>query len=1056
MPARRQCAVQTESQGLTLSALIPTVLILATLLSFPGTGETSQASPATVRGTVQDQAGAPVPGATVTANNLGTGQSRTVSSDAEGQFEILQLAPGAYEVQASQSGFSAKTQGDLQLAAGQLATLDLVLEPAPEASSATSAITANLIREDQLIGLPLNGRSYSQLATLQAGVADPVGSSAAQGGGSGSLTVAGGRSSANNFLLDGTNVMDTSNRIPLSAAGVQLGADAVLQVHVFSPQYGAEYGRGSGGVLNSITRSGTNEFHGAFFEYFRNSKLDARNFFNPGPEPLPFKRNQFGFTLSGPIRREKTYFMGSFEGMRNRLTTPQIDFFPDEQARRGPVAPTIAPYLALFPLPNGGSIGGGIGINSASQFLPTDENFFTVRLDHSISERDSLFARYTFDDATSTSPQRVFLWRTETLSRQQYLTLNATHIFNPSFLTSFRFGYTRPTNAVDTLSLIEIPRSLFFVPGAPQFGQISIPGLDSFGPLFVTPEANIMNSFQFADDVVIQRGAHALKFGFEAHRYRWDVFNGFRKGAVWSFNSLESFLQGGPEGTNLDVALPGSDNRRAFRQTLAGFYAQDEYTINPNFQINLGLRYEFATIIRDRDGKTSFLPDPVHDQALQIGPMLNDNPSLRSLAPRLGITWSPRSSPSTVLRAGFGIYYDQLLEYVVDLQKNSAPFYKRAVRVNFDSSTTFPDATAAAAGTSFQAEILDYRHMTTPMVLRYNVALQQELASGWSLQASYVGAKGNHLFRGYEANLYPDPVAQADGSLFFPPNSGPINPAFGAIAITSSDAQSLYNSLQLSANRRLSRGISLRASYTYSKSVDDASTSFTGTSAAAARQYPLMRTLDRGLSDFDIRHRLVLNYFYTLPVGTGQRWWKSGVLSHILGGWRLGGIMRFRSGTPFHPQINVRTPGFLFAANRPDLLPGRSNNPILGDPKQYFDPSVYSVPTPGTLGNAGRNTIIGPRVFNLDVSLQKEFLLDAKRRLEFRAEFFNLPNHTNFAAPRGGSAIVFSGAFRGVDPITGLLDPIVGRKPGRNPTAGRITSLATPPRQIQFALRLSF
>ncbi len=1046
MPARHQGAVQLERQGSALAALIPAVLILAALLFLPGTGEAAQTSPATVHGTVQDQAGAPVPGATVTVKNLETGQSRTVSSDAEGQFEILQLAPGAYEVQASKSGFSAKTQGDLQLAAGQSATLDLVLEPSPEAPSGA---TANLIREEQLIGLPLNGRSYSQLATLQAGVADPVGSSAAQGGGSGSLTVAGGRSSANNFLLDGTNVMDTSNRVPLSAAGVQLGADAVLQIHVFSPQYGAEYGRGSGGVLNSVTRSGTNEFHGAFFEYFRNSNLDARNFFNPGPEPLPFKRNQFGFTLSGPLRREKTYVMGNFEGMRNRKTEPQIDFFPDEQARQGmitgssgevlriiPVHPSVRPYLSLFPIPNDLRLGGGVGRNVASQFLPTHENFFTVRLDHSISERDSFFARYTFDDATSTSPQRVFLWRTETLSRQQYLTLNATHIFNPSLLTSFRFGYTRPTNAVDTLSSIEIPRSLFFVSGAPQFGQISIPGLDSFGPLFVTPEANIMNSFQFADDVVVQRGAHALKFGFEVHRYRWDVFNGFRKGAVWSFNSLESFLQGGPKGTNLDVALPGSDNRKAFRQTLAGFYVQDAYTVNSRFQLNLGLRYEFATIIRDRDGKTSFLPDPVHDSVLQIGPILNDNPSLRSLAPRLGISWSPRSSPNTALRAGFGIYYDQLLEYVVDLQKNSAPFYKRAVRVNFDSSTTFPDAAAAAAGITSQAEILDYRHMTTPIVLRYNFALQQELAGGWLLQASYVGAKGNHLFRGYEANLYPDPVVQADGSLFFPPNSGPINPAFGAIAITSSDAQSFYNSLQLSANRSLSEGISLRASYTYSKSVDDASTSFTGTSAGAARQYPLMRTLDRSLSDFDIRHRLVINYFYTLPVGSGQRWWKSGILAHVLGGWRLGGIVRFRSGTPFHPSVNFRTPGFLFSANRPNLLPGRSNNPILGGPERYFDPSVYSVPPPGTLGNAGRNTIIGPSVFNLDVSLQKEFLLDAKRKIQFRAEFFNLPNHPNFAVPRRGSTDVSSGAA--------------------SPTAGRITSTVTPPRQIQFALRLSF
>ena len=1077
MPVRRQCALQPEGQGSTFSALVPMVLLLSAMLCLPGTGSAAQVSPATVRGTVQDQAGAPIPGATVTANNLGTGQSRTVSSDAEGRFEILQLAPGSYEVQTSQSGFRAKTQGDLQLTAGQLATLDLVLEPAAEISSATSSITANLIREDQLIGLPLNGRSYSQLATLQAGVSDTSAASGSRGVGGGSLTVAGGRSTSNTFLLDGTNIMDTGNRVPRSAAGVQLGADAVLQVHVFSPHYGAEYGRGSGGVLNSVTRSGTNEFHGTAFEFLRNDNLDAARWEDNAfcPDELrendqckpEFKRNQFGFLLTGPVRKERTFFMGSFEAMRDRETKTQIDFFPGEQARQGLVIPTVRPYLDLYPLPNGRSLSGGlVGINSASQFLPTNENFFAIRIDHQISERDSFFARYNFDDATSRSQQASFLFATEVKSRQQYLTLVGSHIFTPSVLTSFRLGYTRPAEAIDTLASIEIPRSLFFVLGSPQFGQIEIPGLSTFGPQSTTPEVNIMNSFQFADDVVVQRGAHSLKFGFEVHRYRWDVFNSFTKGAVWSFNSLESFLQGGPEGTNLAVALPGSNNRKGFRETLAGFYAQDVYTVSPNLQLNLGLRYEFATIIRDKDGKTAFLPDPVHDRELQLGPMLQDNPSLRNFAPRLGLAWSPFGSRSFVLRAGFGIYYNQLLEYMVDLQKNSAPFYKRAVRVNFDSSRTFPDAVAAAAGlsfnTPFQAEILDYRHMTTPMVLRYSFALEQELAGGWRSQVSYVGARGNHLFRGYEANLYPDPITRDDGSLFFPPfpKDGPINPvnpAFGAIGITSSDAQSFYNSLQLSVNKSLSRGISLRASYTYSKSVDDASSSSSGSSAASSRQYPLMRTLDRALSSFDIRHRLVLNYFYTLPFGSGQRWLNSGILTRVLGGWRLGGIIRFRTGTPFLPRVNVRRSGFLFAANRPNLLPGATNNPIegvagacagenagkrLGGPNAfggiiYFDPCVFETPEAGALGNAGRNTIRGPSVLNLDVSLQKEFLLDAKRRLQFRVEFFNLPNHPNFAAPRGGSAIVFSGAVR-------------------NPPAGQITDTVTTARQIHFALRLSF
>ncbi len=458
--------------------------------------------------------------------------------------------------------------------------------------------------------------------------------------------------------------------------------------------------------------------------------------------------------------------------------------------------------------------------------------------------------------------------------------------------------------------------------------------------------------------------------------------------------------------------------------------------MSPRLKLNLGLRYEFTTLLHDKFGKSIFLPDPVRDSNVQIGPLLEGNPSLRNFSPLLGISWSPGSSGNTVLSAGFGVYYDQLLEYVVDQLKSTVPFYSVVVRNNFDSSTTFPDAVAAAAGTPFQAQGLDYRNTTTPMVLRYNFAVQQQLPGGWRLRTSYVGARGNHLFRNYEANLFPVPITEADGSLFFPPNEGPVNPAFGGIRITSSDAQSLYNSLQLSVNRRLSQGISFQAGYTYSKSVDDASSSGPETDAS---QYGLLRTQDRSLSDFDIRHRLVINYFYTPPLGAGRGRWGSGVFSHILGGWTLGGITSLRTGVPFTPLVQVRTPGFLFSARRPNLLPERKTNPVLGEPDQYFDPFAYSLPPPGTLGNAGRNTLIAPTVFNMDVSLQREFSLDAKRRLQFRAEFFNLLNHTNFARISGGSNNIFVGAS--------------GR---RNPTAGRLHSTATTARQIQFALRFSF
>ena len=950
------------------------------------------------------------------------------------------------------------------------------------------------ISESQLVGLPLNGRSYSQLATLQSGVSDPSSSSASRGTGGGSLTVSGGRSSSNIFSLDGTNIMDAANQVPRSAAGVQLGSDAVLQVQVFSSAYAAEYGRGSGGFLNSITRSGTPQLHGNLFEYLRNSALDARNFFDKSDAPIPpFKRNQFGFTVTGPLIKERTFFMGSFEALKDRLTYNNQDYVPDIEARQGiitnaagqeirrvPVDPRMVPYLALYPIPNQiPHLGNGIAQSAYSQFLPTDESFFTVRVDHKISERDGLFVRYTFDDATSNSFQGGVSYTNRSESRQQYITLVESHIFSPLTLNSFRLGFTRPVAAQQSVLSVasfpnqEIPRALYFVPDAPQFGRIEVPGLSGFGPEGEHPKSNVMNTFQLADDLVMQRGSHAWKVGLQVHRYRWDLFSSWNKSAVWSFNSLESFLRAGPESTSLQVALPVSDDRVAYRQTYLGLYMQDEYKLSPRLQISAGLRYDFTDLIHEARGRTAFLLDPARDTQAQVGPIAKDNPAALNFSPRLGITWSPWGNRDTVLSAGFGIYYDQMLEYLVDQRKNTAPFYKVAIKPNFDSTPKpngFPNAARAAEGTSLLAQVLDYAHMSNPMVLRYNFTMQQPLPGGWRTQVAYVGARGNHLFRSYEANLLPVPITRPDGSLFFPPYCNPnglnnlpvcksdvldnrANPAFGGINILSSDAQSFYNSLQISAAKALSHGLSLQGSYTFSKSIDDASAQSTNTEGEG--QYGALRTLDRGLSSFDIRHRLTANYFYTLPFGRGQHWWSSGVLAGLFGGWRVGGIFSLRTGTPFSPAINVRTPGYLFAAIRPNLLPGRNNNPASGvsegcagikagtklaPPDLGFDPCAFSVPAePGTLGNAGRNTIIKPSAVNMDVSVQKDFAVDAKRRLQFRAEFFNIANHPNFSGSTSSEVLIFSG-------VSGQ----------RSSAAARTHMTTTTARQLQFALRISF
>ncbi|OFV94694.1 MAG: hypothetical protein A3F68_11375 [Acidobacteria bacterium RIFCSPLOWO2_12_FULL_54_10] len=501
-----------------------------------------------------------------------------------------------------------------------------------------------------------------------------------------------------------------------------------------------------------------------------------------------------------------------------------------------------------------------------------------------------------------------------------------------------------------------------------------------------------------------------------------------------------------------------------------GFYGQDTFSVRPGLSLDLGLRYEFTTLVHDEMNRDVYLPNPMRDSVLQTGRFLESNPSLKNFSPRLGLSWSPFGPRGMVIRAGAGIYYDQLLEYIVDKRKNSAPFYQRAVRTNFNAQPyPLKDAVRAVleANIPFHVEVLDYKTDSTPVVLRYDFSLQQDLPGGLNASFAYVGARGNHLYRSFEANELPLPDVRADGSLFFPAQcsqlpanasasdrqtcrayAGPINPAFSTISYTTADAQSFYNSLRISLSKRLGQAASIQGSYTFSKSIDDSSSD-----SFEAGQYGWDRTENRGLSDFDVRHRIVFNYFYNLPFGAGHSWLNSGIASTILGGWRIGGIVNWRTGVPYSATVSMRSQGYLFAPSRPSLKAGSSNNPTegttagcgpipagqqLGTRDRYYDPCAFAPPAAGTVGNLARNSIIAPSVFNMDMSLQKDFSIDSKRQLQFRAEVFNLPNHTNFNMNQGGSTIVFRGS--------GSI----------NPTSGRLGSTATTARQIQLALRLSF
>lgn len=848
-----------------------------------------------------------------------------------------------------------------------------------------------------------------------------------------------------------------------------MGADALLQVQVFSTTYGAQYGQAAGGVLNSISRSGSNEFHGTLFEYLRNSKVDSRNFFDSSVKP-PFKRNQFGTTVSGPIIGDETFFTVSMEILKNRLTETFSYFVPDDDVRLKAVD-SVKLYVALYPpaqtrvliIKDGKPTATGLAENRVPLAQPADDYFFMTRIDQHLGDNDALFGRYTFDDAKQGSfpAQPYFINWGKT--RQQYLTLAETHFFSLALLNTVHLSYTRPILDLYTTPLIQVPQELNFLPTAPQFGSIRMPGMNFLGPNQEYPAGNVMNSYQFTDDIIYRRRAHTWRFGSLGERFQWNSFDSNGQSAIWTFSSLDSFLRGGDTGTRLEVALPGSDSYRAFRQSLFALYLQDDYQVRPNLTLNLGLRHEFTTMIHDEDGRTVHLLDELHGTQPEKGPLMSRNPSLRNFAPRIGLSWSPGNSSKTVIRAGFGVYFDQIIAYSVDALRTTVPFYRRVVLQNIDTSDPkrgFPNALAAAgdAKATQQLRIFEYADPKTPTVYRYHFTLERELVRGIPLQATYVGSRGNHLLRGIEINQFPFPERRLDGSLFFPPDSqydprfGPdntMNPAFRSIEKTLTDAQSFYNSFVLSVNPRPWKGLTLGGNYTYSKSVDDSSEH-----GVSMGEYSLDRKSNRSLSSFDNRHRFSLRYFYNLPFGHGRQWLGSGLLSHILGDWRIGGVLSLRAGQNASVQYGIPTTDYLFTSNRPNLKPGYSNNPVkgvtagcngveagreLGGPDLYFDPCAYATPAAGTIGNVGRGTLIGPGTANLDFSLQKEFSVGSERKLQFRAEFFNLPNHTNLRPPTAGALQVFRNA-------SGLV----------NPSGGRLRSTATTPRQIQFALRLSF
>lgn len=1023
-----------------------------------------------------------MPGANVVIVNEDTGISRTVKADAAGHYFVPGLGLGNYRVTGSKEGFQTEVRGGLVLTVAREEVVDLSLA----VGSATETVEVNgqaplvdtsdaslgaLVDDRTIRSLPLNGRSYDQLAVIQPGVihADPgIPNIPLQYGSGERFTVGGQRPTSNLFLLDGTDINDHSNSTPGGASGSLLGVDTILEFKIFTNWFNAEYGHSSGSVVSSVTRSGTNAIHGTAFEYVRNSAMDARNYFDTaGLPPPPFSRNQFGGVIGGPIKKDKAFFFAGYEGLRQILATTLTATTPDAAARQGSlpngsggtttvtVSPNIVPYLnAFYPLPNGRDYGDGTGAYTSAPPAPTQDDNFMGRVDYQVNSKLSLFARYVYDQDSANAPQPLPTQLTVTADKRQYTTIQANAMLSPKAFNNVRFSYNRSAATIDTMTVgVSNVSALAFIPGQ-DIGAIAVGSLNAGSTNHaLTTLGNssgngnyvyAFGNYETADDFSYVKGKHTLKTGFNIERIEDNFSNPSSTRGYYVFKTLNTFLTATPSTFQTTVPV-GVSAYWGMRQTLMGAYVQDDYKANSRLTVNLGLRWEAVTDPYDVNGKTAQLPTLLSPATVISSNVFNVGKA--NFEPRIGLAFQLNSSGKTVLHAGAGTYYNQMLPVTYYNYCRLQPFYTTEQATN----PPFPNGLQAALATGIPALVAMAPNQKTPVDYQYNLSLQQQLSKALVLEAYYAGSKSAHTPVSPPSNTY-IPLSVTNGQPVYAATGGTRpNTNFGTISYEEPIGHSTYDSGTILLREQSAKGLVGEVFYTYSKSLDLNS----GTSTADSRRSPgaLMNPYDYGqdwgLSDFNAKSRFGINGSYPLPFRSHSK-----VLGTAVNGWTLDAIGTLQTGLPFTALLasSVSNDGANTLADRPNLRAGFSNNPIhgvsagcsgfaqgtrLGGAANYFDPCAFSAPTAGTFGNVGRNTIIGPGLVQTDIAAEKTFSFKVREPLSvtFRGEMFNVLNHTNLGLP-SGSALMATGVAVG--------------------SAGTVTYTATSSRQIEFAVRIHY
>ena len=1033
---------------------IPVQLFAVFVFLISGVSALGQ-STATLQGTVTDPKGAVMPKAKVLVHNQGTGLERTTETDNEGNYQVAALPVGLYRVEVQAPGFQTQVLNDLSIEVARIVTQNFqlsvggieqqvsIVSETPVIEASTTSV-GTVIDRRTVQDIPLNGRHFVDLGLLIPGSVTPPQNgfltAPLRGQGSFAFNTAGNREDTVNFQINGINLNDmVQNQITF-----QPSINTVQEFKVDNSTFSAEYGRNSGAIVNIATRSGTNEFHGEMFDFLRNEALDARNFFS-ATKP-PFKRNQFGGNLGGPIVRNRAFFFFSYEGLRQRqgLTFNSGTLTATERANV--TDPISRRLLDFIPTVNSGTnrfIGSGTA--------PVNIDQWTGDVSYQIGDNDRLHGYYVFQRDFRGEPNlqgnTIPGFGDTRQSHRQIFTLNETHIFGPQLVNEVRFGFNRinitftPNQQIDPTSLgIQVGHNLEI--GIPQ---ITIGGIAlNFGGPAGFPQGRADTTYVLSDTLSLLRGNHSFKIGGEFRRFYNNNFN--LDTGIFTFANVAAFQSGTGNGFSITLG----DRSSAIGTGALGLFVQDNYKLRPGLTLELGLRYDWNMTPTERYDRFVVF-DPESRSLLRVGPDIDEiyNQNNKNIQPRLGIAWDPTGSGKTTVRLAYGILVDQPVTNTVTGPSANPPL---ATPLTFTGSINLATARATAGAAGLAPATIDH-NFKNANVQSWNLNVQRELTPSLAIMIGYFGSKGTHLRISRNLNQFFNgvrPYPRLSSTSPIAPNT-----LLGNITKIESTGNSSYNALWATATKRMSRNFQFNASYTWSKSIDYNSLNSQG--VVVQNSYNLRG--DRGLSDFDARHRFVISSLYDLP-------WKG---NRLIEGWQLGTIVQLQSGNPINilagnplaiPNTTIGAGSGIntftgIASVRPDLI---GDPRIIGTQQQWFtntvcDPraptgcpsgAVFALPVTlsGTtnvyhFGSLGRNVLIGPGFKNVDFSVTKNTKLTEAVRMQFRAEFFDIFNHANFGQP-GRVAQVGSSAF-------GLISGT------RFPTGDSGSS-----RQVQFALKFLF